>query len=114
MIEEEAFKQTQKDLIKRGSRYGSKTYMYRDRTGFIVYKDGRDGGEITLQIAFDRDYYDRITNEDFEAIWNNLSNKEKSEFHKEHKSFMDDDVWDEMVMKGKVLNNNWDEMKKRV
>lgn len=41
MTEQEAFEQTQKGLIKRGSRYGSKTYMYPDRAGFVVQKDGR-------------------------------------------------------------------------
>lgn len=35
----EAFQETQRGMIKRKSRYGSKTYMYTDRTGFVV-QDG--------------------------------------------------------------------------
>lgn len=41
MTEHEAFEQTQRGLIKRSSRYGSKMYMYPDRKGFVVQKDGR-------------------------------------------------------------------------
>ncbi len=41
MTEQEAFKQTQRNLIKRGSRYKSKIYKERDGSGFVVEKGGR-------------------------------------------------------------------------
>lgn len=40
MNDVEAFKETQRGLIKRESRYGSKTYMYPDRTGYVVSVTG--------------------------------------------------------------------------
>ena len=76
----------------------------------IVFKDGKDSDEIRLYVAYDRDYYDRISNNDYEGIWNNLPNKEKEEFHKEHQTLMEPEEWDKKVMNGEALNNNWSEM----
>jgi hypothetical protein len=88
--------------------YGKK-FNLTDKN-IIVFKDGKDDDEVSLYVAFDRDYHDNISKDDFEAIWNDLSSKDKEDFHKEHKSLMDDEVWEEKVMKGEVLNNDWSEM----